>query len=209
MIDLQHALPCCAGGGGSRTPCGRSTAAPSQGCSACGVCLARVHRVCSAAVFWGCSGTLGVSFEMQTVLRGIRGANFNALRAILEPLGTHLGGSGGGSGGSWGALWGVRGRLGPFLAALEPIFAVLARPRASLGRSWVALGRSWAALGCSWAALGPLLGRSCRSWVTLGPLWGALGLPLGVSWPLLGDPNRPKIDPSPLLNLHFLQKRDF
>ena len=90
---------------------------------------------------------------MQTILRGMRGANFNALRAILEPLGAHLGGSGGGSGGSWGALWGVRGRLGLFLAALEPIFAVLARPWASLGRSWVALGRSW-------AVLGPLSGRS-------------------------------------------------
>ena len=98
---------------------------------------------------------------MQTILRGMRGANFNALTAILEPLGVHFGGSGGGSGGSWGALGGVRGRLGPFLAALEPIFAVLARPWASLGRSWVALGRSWAALGLllgrSWAALGVLL----------------------------------------------------
>ena len=46
--------------------------------------------MCSSAVFWGCSGTLGVSFGMQTVLRGIRGANFNALRAILEPLGAIL-----------------------------------------------------------------------------------------------------------------------
>ena len=30
----------------------------------------------------------------------------------------HLGGVRGESGGTWGALWGVRGRLGPFLAAL-------------------------------------------------------------------------------------------
>ena len=27
---------------------------------------------------------------MQTILRGMRGANFNALRAILEPLGAIL-----------------------------------------------------------------------------------------------------------------------
>ena len=30
-----------------------------------------------------CSGTLGVSFGMQTILRGMRGANFNALRTIF------------------------------------------------------------------------------------------------------------------------------
>ena len=65
----------------------------------------------------------------------IRIAIVDALRAILEPLGVHLGRVRGGSGGSWGALWGVRGRLGPFFAALKPIFAVLARPWASLGRS--------------------------------------------------------------------------
>ena len=130
-----------------------------------------------------CSGILGVSFGMQTIIRGMRGANFNALRAILEPLGVPLGRSGRGSGGSWGALGGVRGRLGPFLAALEPIFAVLARPWASLGRSWVALGRSWAALGCFWAALGPLLGRS---WPLLGHSWAALGRSLGRSWDDLG-----------------------
>ena len=179
---MIYNTPCFAGGGGSRTPCGRNTAAPSQGCSVCGMWLARVHRVCSTAVFWGCSGTLGVSFGMQTILRGMREANFSALGPILEPLGAHLGGSGGGSGGSWDALWGVRGRPGPCFAALEHVFAVLARPWASLGRSWVALGRSWAALGCSWAALGPLLGRS---WPLLGQLLGALGL-LRVSCPLLG-----------------------
>ena len=94
-----------------------------------------------------CSGTLGVSFGMQTILRGGRAANFSTLGPILEPLVVHLGGSKAGSGESWGALRGVRSRLGPFLAALEPIFAVLARPWASLGRSWIALGRSWAALG--------------------------------------------------------------
>ena len=54
---------------------------------------------------------------MQTILRGMRGANFNALRAILEPLGVPLGGSGRGSGGSWGALGEVRGRLGTVLGA--------------------------------------------------------------------------------------------
>ena len=52
--------------------------------------MARVHRVCDTAVFWGCSGTLGVAFGMQTVLRGTRGANFNVVRAILEPLGVIL-----------------------------------------------------------------------------------------------------------------------
>ena len=31
-----------------------------------------------------CSGILGISFGMQTILRGTRGPNFNALRAILE-----------------------------------------------------------------------------------------------------------------------------
>ena len=29
-----------------------------------------------------CSGTLGVSFGMQTILRGMRGANFNALKNL-------------------------------------------------------------------------------------------------------------------------------
>jgi hypothetical protein len=132
-----------------------------------------------------CSGTLGVSFGMQTILRGIRGANFHALRAILEPLGVHLGGVRGVSEGSWRALWGVRARLGPLLAALGPIFAVLARPWAALGRSWVALGCSWAALGCSWAALVPLLGRS---WPLLGHSWAALGRSWAPLEGLLGAP---------------------
>ena len=114
--DLQHAARCCAGGGGSRTPCGRSTAAPSQGCSVCGVCLARVHRVCSTAVFWGCSGTLGVSFGMQTILRGSPGERSWSL------LGRIWGGPGGGLGGL-GAPFGGSG------AVLE--------------RSWAVLERSW------------------------------------------------------------------
>ena len=76
-----------------------------------------------------CSGTLGVSFGMQTILCGMRGANFNALRAILEPLGVHLGGSGRGSGGSWGALWGVRGRLGAILGCLGAILEAILRQR--------------------------------------------------------------------------------
>ena len=90
----------------------------------------------------------------------------------MEPLGAHLGGSGGGSGGAWGALWGVRGRLGPFLAALEPIFVVLAR-------SWASLGRSWVALGPLLAALGPLLGGS---WPLLGRSWRLWELQVGASW---------------------------
>ena len=60
-----------------------------------------------------CSGTLGVSFGMQTILRGMRGANFNALRAILEPLGVHLGGVWGGLGrplGGSGTSWALLGR---------------------------------------------------------------------------------------------------
>ena len=40
-----------------------------------------------------CSGTLGVAFGMQTILRGMRGANFNALRGILKPFGAHLRGA--------------------------------------------------------------------------------------------------------------------
>ena len=49
-VDSQHALPCCAGGGGSRTPCGRNTAAPSQGCSACGLCQATLVEMCYTMV---------------------------------------------------------------------------------------------------------------------------------------------------------------
>ena len=101
-----------------------------------------------------CSGTLGVSFGMQTILRGMRGANFNALRAILEPLGAHLGGSGGGSGGSWGALWGVRGRLGVILGCLGAILEAILRQSdfrtfliSILEASCVILVSSWAPQG--------------------------------------------------------------
>ena len=51
LRDLQRCspgtynTPFCDRGGGSRTPCGRNTAAPSQGCSACGLCLATVVRM--------------------------------------------------------------------------------------------------------------------------------------------------------------------
>ena len=74
-----------------------------------------------------CSGTLGVSFGMQTILRGMREANFSALGAILEPLGAHLGRSGGWSAGSWGGLWGVRGRLGAILGRLGAILEAILR----------------------------------------------------------------------------------
>ncbi len=59
-----------------------------------------------------CSGTLRVSFGMQTLLRGMRGANFIALRAILEPLGAILGRSWGILGRSWGDLGRSWGDLG-------------------------------------------------------------------------------------------------
>ena len=127
----------------------------------------------------GCSGTLGVSFGTLTILRGGRGANFSALGAILEPLGAHLGGSGGGSGGSWGALWGVRGRLGPFLAALRAIWAFF---WAILEASWGLLGRSWDLSGASWAILDPLgtlLGREHALLPVYGPSGCALGAILG------------------------------
>ena len=136
--------------------------------------------MCSAAVFWGCSGTLGVSFEMQTVLRVIRGANFNALRAILKPLGAHLGGSGGGLGGLGAPFGGSGAVLGPSWPLLNPS-----------SQFWLALGRLLAALGSLLAALGPLLGRS---WAALGRSWVALG-------PLL-EPKEPqhKKKPDPAVN---------
>ena len=80
---------------------------------------------------------------------------FNALRAILEPLGAHLGESGGGSEGSWGALRGVRGRL---------------------GRSWGGLGSvlclSSVVFWCSWGVFGAVLE----------PSWGHLGSFYEASW---------------------------
>ena len=100
-----------------------------------------------------CSGTLGVSFGMQTILRGMRGANFNALGAILEPLGVHLGGvRGGGLGGLGAPLGGSGAVLGPSWPLLSPS-----------SRFWLALGPLLAALGSLLVALGPLL-------AALGPL---------------------------------------
>ena len=77
--------PCCARGGGSRTPCGRTPPPlrkdlPLAGCvqqvmyEACDAMVARNVRVCS--------GTLGVSYGMQTILRGMREANLNAFGAL-------------------------------------------------------------------------------------------------------------------------------
>ena len=84
---------------------------------------------------------------MQTILRGMREANFSALGAILEPLGAHLGGSGGGSGGSWGALWGVRGRLGAILGRLGAILEAILRQRDFRMFFESILGPSWAPKG--------------------------------------------------------------
>ena len=102
-----------------------------------------------------------------------------ASKALFPTSGLRIREGFGGGPGGLGQLFGrPRGRLGSFLAALEPIFAVLARPWASLGRSWVALGRSWAALGCSWAALGLLLAALCSLLVRLELPWG----PSGSRW---------------------------
>ena len=73
------------------------------------------------------SGTLGDAFGMQTILRGMREANFSALGAILEPLGAH-----------WGASGGCLGVLG--------------RPLGGPGPSWSDLGPSWSDLGGHLAA---------------------------------------------------------
>ena len=48
-----HNTPCCAGGGGSRTPCGRKHRRPlARELPCAGYALARLHRVSSTAVFW-------------------------------------------------------------------------------------------------------------------------------------------------------------
>jgi hypothetical protein len=104
-------------------------------------------------------------FEMHTVLRGIHVANFNALRAILEPLGMHLWGSGGGV---WGVLGRPLGDPGPSWALPGRSFAHLRSCGSPSGLSWPLLGRSWLVLGRSW----PLLGRF---WPLLGPSWPLLG----------------------------------
>ena len=51
-----------------------------------------MHPGCNTAVFWGCSGTLGVSFGMQTILRGGREANFSDLGAFWDANGGVRGG---------------------------------------------------------------------------------------------------------------------
>ena len=118
-----------------------------------------------------CSGTLGVSFAMQTILRGIRGGNLK--RAILcggrganfSALGAKLHRSWSDLGASWGAFGKVRGPLGDLLALLGAFLrgswgllgapgAVPGRPGVVLGASWRILGRSWGGPGASWALLG-------------------------------------------------------
>ena len=160
--------------------------------------------MCSTAVFWGCSGTLGVSFGMQTaqvfvfdfsfdISRRFRSSwgELHTLGAILEPLGAHLGRSGG----SWGGLWGVRGRLGASLSRLGAILEAILRQRDFRTFFGSILGSFWAPKGMGNGAEVGLRSnpnrrrkRRCekkRFRIVLGRSWGGLGVVLERSGPNL------------------------
>ena len=183
---LQHAVPCFAGGGGSRTRCARSTAAPSQGCSVCRLCQARVHPGCNTGVSGVVRELLGFPLGCRRFFVGVVGRTSALLERSWSLLGCIWGGPGGGLGGLGAAFGGSGAVLGPSWPLLSPSSQFWL----ALGPLLAALGSLLVALGPLLAALGPLLGHSWaalgRSWVILGPLWGALGLLLRVSWPLLG-----------------------
>ena len=106
--------PCCARGGGSRTPCGRNTAAPSQGCSACGLWQATVAEMCDTMVSEVVREFLGFPLGCRRFFVG----------PLLAALGPLLGHSWAALGRSWVALGPLWGALGLLLRVSWPLLGL-------------------------------------------------------------------------------------